>query len=56
MNWLNNLLEKFDRWSRDHEDRALEYYLSKSQNIADLENRMRTWQNSNQQARSLLRF
>lgn len=56
MNWLNTLLEKFDSWSTRLETRAMENYLSKSQNVADLENRMKTWQYANQDKRPFLRY
>ena len=56
MNWLNTLLEKFDSWSTRLETKAMENYLSKSQNVADLENRMKTWQYANQDKRPFLRY
>ena len=37
----------FERWCEGNSQKALESYLSKSQNIADLETRMKNWQHSN---------
>lgn len=34
----------FERWCEGNSQKALESYLSKSQNIFDLETRMRNWQ------------
>jgi hypothetical protein len=34
----------FERWCEGNDQQALESYLSKSQNISDLETRMRNWQ------------
>jgi hypothetical protein len=34
----------FERWCEGNSQKALESYLSKSQNISDLETRMRNWQ------------
>jgi len=54
LKFFNDLLEKIESWGRKHDQRALEYYLSKSQNITDLENRMRLWQYSDCQKRMFL--
>lgn len=34
----------FERWCEGNSQKELESYLSKSQNISDLETRMRNWQ------------
>jgi hypothetical protein len=46
-NLLSKLNELFESWCEGTSQKALESYLSKSQNIADLETRMKNWQHSN---------
>ncbi len=46
-NLLSKLNELFESWCEGNNQKALESYLSKSQNIADLETRMKNWQHSN---------
>lgn len=53
---MSTLSEAFERWFESNERRELEDYLSKSQNISDLETRMRNWQYANTNRKNFLPY
>lgn len=54
--FMSTLSEAFERWFESNERRELEDYLSKSQNISDLETRMRNWQYANTNRKNFLPY
>jgi|OM-RGC.v1.037704338 hypothetical protein len=44
MKLLSKLFDKWSEWAGSQERKALERYLSQSQTIGELEERMRKWQ------------
>jgi len=55
-NLMSTLSEAFERWFESNERKALEDYLSKSQNISDLETRMKNWQYANTSRKNFLPY
>jgi hypothetical protein len=53
---MSKLSIAFERWFESNEKKALEDYLSKSQNISDLETRMRNWQYTNTSRKNFLPY
>jgi hypothetical protein len=53
---MSTLSEAFERWFESNERKALEDYLSKSQNISDLETRMKNWQYANTSRKNFLPY
>jgi len=53
---MSKLSIAFERWFESNEKKALEDYLSKSQNISDLETRMRNWQYASTSRRNFLPY
>lgn len=55
MRWLHSFINAVEKWQSASDQKAFDRYLSRSQNMADLENRIIRWQTSSIERRQFLR-